>query len=76
MAIYPNGDRFEGIWRRGQRHGRGRYWFANRATDCLSGVWIDDNFKSGVMISKSDLEPLEDFNLITDDDHLVEKVEK
>ena len=29
IAIYPNGDRFEGIWRRGQRNGRGRYWFAN-----------------------------------------------
>ena len=64
IAIYPNGDRFEGIWRRGQRNGRGRYWFANTlpaASDskasCLQGVWVDDVFNAGTLTTTPIIQP-------------------
>ena len=52
VALYPNGDRFEGVWRQGQRNGRGRYWFA-KDDSCLKGIWINDIFKSGIYTSKA-----------------------
>lgn len=36
---------------KGQRNGRGRYWFA-KDDSCLKGIWINDVFKSGIYTSK------------------------
>ena len=37
--------------KKGQRNGRGRYWFA-KDDSCLKGIWINDVFKSGIYTSK------------------------
>jgi hypothetical protein len=37
---YANGDRYEGAWHQGQRHGKGVYEYSNG--DVYDGSWIND----------------------------------
>jgi hypothetical protein len=37
---YANGDRYEGAWHQGQRHGKGVYEYSNG--DIYDGNWIND----------------------------------
>lgn len=58
-AVYPNGDRYDGEFFEGQKHGSGRYIFVSRGkSECdriveremqkLAGAQADDHFISGV----------------------------
>jgi hypothetical protein len=37
---YANGDRYEGAWQQGQRHGKGVYEYSNG--DVYDGNWVAD----------------------------------
>ena len=62
LVIYPNGDCFEGYWRKDLRDGEGKYWI-KRSDDknlsytavrdglgkLITGVWKRDTMKSGII---------------------------
>lgn len=54
LAIFPNGDKFEGTWRKDKREGPGRYWYAETYRG-LRGVWSQDILKTGEMDGKISL---------------------
>ena len=61
LVIYPNGDCFEGYWRKDLRDGEGKYWI-KRSDDnesfqgkkvglgkLITGVWKRGTMKTGVI---------------------------
>lgn len=39
MFVYVNGNRYEGEWKDGMKHGRGRFFHLNRG-QMQEGVWV------------------------------------
>ena len=70
LVIYPNGDCFEGYWRKDLRDGEGKYWIKSRNNDndtaestnknnsrAIKGIWKRDIMKTGIIndIEKIDI---------------------
>ena len=62
LVIYPNGDCFEGYWRKDLRDGEGKYWVKRSVNDnessqedkeglgkLITGVWKRGTMKTGII---------------------------
>lgn len=47
--IAANGNRYEGSWKDGKKHGPGKYFYPGKG-QMLEGIWVADIAKCGVLV--------------------------